>query len=126
MIPPPRILKALLQWCLPADVRAVPSPRARVEAAPHLFEDLSALAQGGGPGFREPDVPPRLPASFGRRLAHPGLEEALLFHPSQRDVNRGMGRQSSGPALDFVHDRDAVRVIAQMNAGDQDELLEFA
>src|SRR5262245_37165126 len=102
----------------------------RVEAAPHLIDGLPRLAQRVAARARDLDQPPRLAAALGDRIAHPAPDEALVFEASQRDVDGHARGRPPGPPLDFVDDRDAVRVFlarcGEVQDGKQDELLELA
>src|SRR5690606_18917819 len=94
------------------------------------FEKTFVRAQraldGGRAGRADGVVPLRAPAPLGRRLAEARRHEALLLEPVQGRVERAGRGAPPGAAPDLVADRDAVRVVAEAQDREQDDLLELA
>ena len=65
-------------------------------------------------------------AALRRRIAEGGRDVAFVLEPIQRAVERPDRQCPAGPALDLQPDRHAVRLVAEPEDGEQDDLLEFA
>ena len=71
-------------------------------------------------------VPSSFAATLTGGLTHPRRQHTLLFQTAKRDVDRGWSDFATGAPRDFVDDRDAIDVLAEMEDGEQDHLLELA
>src|SRR5690606_19904899 len=68
----------------------------------------------------------RTTAPLGRRLAEARRHQTLALEPLQCRVERAGRSAASGAATNLVADRDAVRIVAEAQDREQDELLELA
>ena len=65
-------------------------------------------------------------AALRRGIAEGGRDVAFVLESIQRSVERPDRQRPAGSALDFQPDGHAVRLVAEPQDGQQDDLLEFA
>src|SRR6185437_7429883 len=64
--------------------------------------------------------------AFRRGISHPGFQQAFLFQPLDRRVERSEGARAAGGFFNLFADRDAVGAVAESRGGRDQQVFEFA
>src|SRR4029077_17122657 len=105
-------------------LRAMSHPS--LETFPHGGQRVAALPQRTDAGRCNLEVALGAAAARRNRIAEPGSDVTLVFQPIERPVQRAHGQRPAGTLLDLLTDGHAVRVIAEPEHGEEDDLLKFA
>src|SRR5262249_32855846 len=81
---------------------------------------------GGFPALGRDAYPPLgAAAALRRRIAHPGLDQALVLQAIERGVERSNGAGFFRRLLHFFADRSAISLVAQPGGGGKKEIFEL-
>ncbi len=98
----------------------------RFETFPHGCERFAAGAQGSQTEWFDLEVALRSSAALRRGIAERRRDVAFVLEPIQRSVQRANRQRPAGPPLDLQADGHTVRLVAESQDGQEDDLFELA
>src|SRR5438874_7646391 len=99
---------------------------AGVETVPHGGQRVSAFPQRPDAEGCDFEIAPGASAAFRGRIAEPGGDVTFFFQPIECAVQGAHRYRSVGALLDLPADGYAVRVLAEAQGRQQDDLLKLA
>jgi hypothetical protein len=98
----------------------------RFETFSHGCERVAADAQGSQTEWSDLEIALRSSPALGRGIAERRRDIPFVLESIQRSVQRANGQRPAGASLDLQANGHAVRLVAEPQNGQQDNLFELA